>query len=86
MGDIAQRGIDAAAYEWQTQEQERIDAIQVQDNRETFKGREQQLQALADEWEKANPGHSNTRYTITREIGSAAYDGNDRASGLAGGG
>ncbi|WP_405190756.1 hypothetical protein OG473_23250 [Streptomyces anulatus] len=86
VGDIAQRGIDAAAYEWQTQEQERIDAIQVQDNRETFKGREQQLQALADEWEKANPGHSNTRYTITREIGSAAYDGNDRASGLAGGG
>ncbi|MCX4485327.1 hypothetical protein OG890_15420 [Streptomyces anulatus] len=84
VGDIAQRGIDAAAYQWQTQEQERIDAIQVQDNRETFKGREQQLQALADEWEKANPGHSNSRYTLTREIGSAAYDGNDRASGLAG--
>lgn len=84
VGDIAQRGIDAAAYQWQTQEQERIDAIQVQDNREVFKGREQQLQALADEWDRANLGHSNSRYTLTREIGSAAYDGNDRAGGLAG--
>ncbi|MFF3812810.1 hypothetical protein ACFYX6_21635 [Streptomyces bacillaris] len=86
VGDLAQRGIDAVAYEWQTQEQKRIDAIHVQDNKEVFKGREQQLQALADEWAKANPGHSNTRYTITTEINGAAYDGNNRASGLAGGG
>ncbi|MEU6943194.1 hypothetical protein ABZ943_42465, partial [Streptomyces rubiginosohelvolus] len=55
VGDLAQRGIDAVAYEWQTQEQKRIDAIHVQDNKEVFKGREQQLQALADEWAKANP-------------------------------
>ncbi|MFD5346318.1 DUF6571 family protein, partial [Streptomyces anulatus] len=86
VGDITQRGIDAAAYEWQTQEQKRIDAIHKQDNEEVFKGREQQLQALADEWAKANPGHSNTRYTITDEINGAAYDGNNRASGLDGGG
>ncbi|MFZ4279580.1 hypothetical protein [Streptomyces rhizosphaericola] len=86
VGDIAQRGIDAVAYEWQTQEQERIDTIQQQDNKETFKGREQQLQALADQWAEANPQHSNSRYTLTREIGTAAYDGNDRASGLKGGG
>ncbi|MFD8728252.1 hypothetical protein [Streptomyces sp. NPDC059611] len=86
VGDIAQRGIDAVAYEWQTQEQKRIDAVHVQDNKEVFQGREQQLQALADEWAKANPGHSNTRYTLTTEINGAAYDGNNRASGLAGGG
>lgn len=86
VGDIAQRGIDAVAYEWQTQEQKRIDTIQQQDNKETFKGREQQLQALADQWAEANPQHSNSRYTLTREIGTAAYDGNDRASGLKGGG
>ncbi|MEV8445159.1 hypothetical protein [Streptomyces parvus] len=42
------------------------------------------MQALADEWSKANPGHSNTRYTITDEINRAAYNGNDRADGLAG--
>ncbi|MFD9844946.1 DUF6571 family protein [Streptomyces parvus] len=86
VGDIAQRGVDAVAYEWQTQEQDRIDAIQQRDNKETFTGREQQLQALADEWAKANPGHSNSRYTLTEEINGAAYNGNDRASGLNGGG
>jgi len=48
--------------------------------------REQQLQVLADEWAKANPGHSNTRYTLTDEINGAAYHGNSRASGLEGGG
>ncbi|WP_275426493.1 hypothetical protein [Streptomyces sp. CS131] len=44
------------------------------------------MQALADEWAKANPGHSNSRYTLTEEINGAAYNGNDRASGLNGGG
>ncbi|MFI5477604.1 hypothetical protein ACIBAB_00625 [Streptomyces rubiginosohelvolus] len=43
------------------------------------------MQALAEEWAKANPGHSNTRYTITDEINGAAYNGDDRAKGLAGG-
>ncbi|MBK3529972.1 DUF6571 family protein [Streptomyces rubiginosohelvolus] len=85
VGDLAQRGIDAVAYEWQTQEQDRIDNIQARDNQKVFEGRERQLQALADEWAKANPGHSNTRYTITDEINGAAYNGNDRAKGLAGG-
>ncbi|MFE6133552.1 hypothetical protein ACFQ6Q_35630 [Streptomyces sp. NPDC056437] len=74
------------AYEWQTQEQSRIDAIPQRDNRDVFTGREQQLQALADEWAKANPDHTNTRYTLTEEINGAAYNGNDRAKGLAGGG
>ncbi|WP_327686606.1 hypothetical protein [Streptomyces sp. NBC_00467] len=86
VGDLAQRGIDAVAYEWQTQEQSRIDAIHQRDNKDVFTGREQQLQALADEWAKANPNHTNTRYTLTEEINGAAYNGNDRAKGLAGGG
>ncbi|MFB7969259.1 hypothetical protein [Streptomyces rubiginosohelvolus] len=85
VGDLAQRGIDAVAYEWQTQEQDRIDNIQARDNQKVFEGRERQLQALAEEWATANPDHSNTRYTITDEINGAAYNGSDRAKGLAGG-
>ncbi|WP_327686586.1 hypothetical protein [Streptomyces sp. NBC_00467] len=85
VGDLAQRGIDAVAYEWQTQEQSRIDAIHTGDNARVFNGRERQLQALADEWAKANPEHTNNRYTLTDEINGAAYNGNDRAKGLAGG-
>ncbi|MEU5330163.1 DUF6571 family protein [Streptomyces parvus] len=84
VGDLAQRGVDAVTYEWQQQEQKRVDAIHTQDNEEVFKGRERQLQALADAWIKANPGHANSRYTLTDEISGAAYNGNNRASGLAG--
>lgn len=84
VGDIAQRGIDAVAYEWQQQEQERIDTIHERDNRRVFTGREEQLQALADQWAQANPDHANNRYTLTEEINGSAFNGNDRAKGLSG--
>ncbi|MFJ8847184.1 hypothetical protein ACIRFF_30295 [Streptomyces cyaneofuscatus] len=86
VGDIAQRGVDAVTYEWQQQEQKRIDTIQQQENEKTFVGRERQLQALADAWIKANPDHGSSRFVITGEINGAAYDANSRVKGLKGGG
>ncbi|MGW5215243.1 hypothetical protein ACWEQO_29650 [Streptomyces sp. NPDC004051] len=84
-GDAVQRGIDALAYQWQLDEQERINEETAQQNSKTFKGRENQLQQLADVWRDANPDHQgNTRYTLTTEINTAAFDGNTRARGLAG--
>ena len=84
VGDAAQRGVDALAYQWQLDEQDRINEEISRKNGEVFTGRENQLQALADEWAKANPDNSNNRYTLTNEINGAAFDGNDRANGLAG--
>ncbi|MGW6637263.1 hypothetical protein [Streptomyces cyaneofuscatus] len=86
VGDIAQRGVDAVTYEWQQQEQKRIDTIQQQENEKTFVGRERQLQALADAWIKANPDPGSSRFVITGEINGAAYDANSRVKGLKGGG
>ncbi|MFF6908777.1 hypothetical protein ACFY9Q_22940 [Streptomyces sp. NPDC012389] len=86
VGDIAQRGVDAVTYEWQQQEEKRIDTIQQQENEKTFVGRERQLQALADAWIKANPDHGSSRFVITGEINGAAYDANSRVKGLKGGG
>ncbi|MYT34768.1 hypothetical protein GTY66_01600 [Streptomyces sp. SID8356] len=86
VGDIAQRGVDAVTYEWQQQEQKRIDTIQQQENEKTFVGRERQLQALADAWIRANPDHGSSRFVIAGEINGAAYDANSRVKGLKGGG
>ncbi|MGW5344176.1 hypothetical protein [Streptomyces sp. NPDC004050] len=84
VGDAAQRGVDALAYQWQLDEQARINAETTRQNGATFTGRERQLQALADEWAKANPGAGNNRYMLTSEINGAAFDGNQKAQGLAG--
>ncbi|BCM64861.1 MULTISPECIES: DUF6571 family protein [Streptomyces] len=85
VGDAAQRGVDALAYNWQLDEQERIDKEIARQNEQVFRGRENQLQKLADLWADANPGHhGNTRYTLTSEINTAALNGNGRAQGLAG--
>ncbi|WP_405796949.1 hypothetical protein [Streptomyces sp. NBC_01506] len=84
VGDAAQRGVDALAYSWQLDEQGRIDEEIQRQNGETFTSRENQLKALAEEWGKANPGHTNSAYTLTDEINRAAFNGNDRANGLAG--
>lgn len=84
VGDAAQRGVDALAYQWQLDEQARINEEITRQNGSTFTARENQLQALADEWAKANPNHANNRYTLTNEINTAAFNGNDRAQGLAG--
>jgi hypothetical protein len=85
VGDAAQRGVDALAYQWQLDEQARINEETARQNGEVFTARENQLQKLADLWMDANPNHDdNNRYTITSEINGAAFDGNGRAQGLAG--
>lgn len=85
VGDAAQRGVDALAYQWQLDEQARIDDDNARQNGEVFTARENQLQKLSDLWIDANPNHGNSnRYTLTSEINGAAFDGNARAQGLAG--
>ncbi len=86
VGDATQRGIDAVAYKWQLEEQKRIDEHLSDNNNQTFSVREEQLKALQEEWVKANPHHpnANNTYVLEHDIGGAAYDGNNRAKGLAG--
>ncbi|KOG57021.1 globin family protein [Streptomyces varsoviensis] len=86
VGDATQRGIDAVAYKWQLEEQKRIDQHLSDNNNQTFSVREDQLKALQEEWVKANPHHpnANNTYVLEHDIGGAAYDGNNRAKGLAG--
>ncbi|MCX4695857.1 hypothetical protein [Streptomyces sp. NBC_01408] len=84
VGDIAQRGVDALAYQWQLDEQARIDAGAQEQNAKTFTHRENQLRALSEEWAKANPGHSYTPRTLEQEINTSAVTGNVAAKGLAG--
>lgn len=85
VGDAAQRGVDALTYQWQQDEQGRIDDENHQQNGKTFTNREGQLESLAKIWATANPGQTeNNSYTLTNEINAAAFDGNARARGLAG--
>ncbi|WP_137992957.1 DUF6571 family protein [Streptomyces vilmorinianum] len=84
LGDAAQRGIDALAYQWQLDEQERINKGIQEQNSKTFDFRENQLRTLSEAWAKANPGHSNNAYTLENEINLAALNGNSRAKGLPG--
>ncbi|MTE19108.1 hypothetical protein F0L17_08195 [Streptomyces sp. TRM43335] len=48
--------------------------------------REKQPRALAYLWMDANPDHPEAKmdYSVRDEISAAAYDGNNRAKGLAG--
>jgi hypothetical protein len=86
VGDAAQRGVDALAYAWQLEEQGRIDDEIGRENGKTFDVRENQLKALAFLWIDANPDHPEAKmdYSVRNEISAAAYDGNNRAKGLAG--
>ncbi|MEU6928463.1 hypothetical protein [Streptomyces sp. NPDC046385] len=84
VGDAAQRGIDALAYQWQLDEQARIEKGIQEQNGKTFDFRENQLRALSQEWAKANPGGANNAYTLENEINLSALNGNSRAKGLAG--
>ncbi|MFD9032022.1 hypothetical protein ACFVZW_12850 [Streptomyces sp. NPDC059567] len=84
VGDAAQRGVDALAYNWQLDEQARIEKGIQDQNGKTFEHRENQLRALSQEWARANPGHGNNAYTLENEINLAALNGNSRAKGLAG--
>lgn len=53
-----------------------------------FGGREQELAQLAKVWEKRYPGQTGhggfDDYTLVDKINGAAFDGNQRAKGLAG--
>ncbi|MEV7275686.1 DUF6571 family protein [Streptomyces sp. NPDC093111] len=84
VGDLAQRGVDALAYQWQLDEQARIDKGIQEQNGKTFMFRENQLRTLAEEWAKANPSSANNAYTLENEINLSALNGNNRAKGLAG--
>ncbi|MBT2454199.1 hypothetical protein [Streptomyces sp. ISL-86] len=84
VGDAAQRGVDALAYQWQLDEQARIDKGIQEQNGKTFEHRANQLRTLSEEWAKANTGHTNDAYTLENEINLAALNGNNLAKGLAG--
>ncbi|MFJ8207772.1 hypothetical protein [Streptomyces sp. NPDC096033] len=84
VGDAAQRGVDALAYQWQLDEQARINAGVQEQNQKTFTHRENQLRALSEEWGRANPGHAYTPRTLEQAINTAALTGNAQAKGLAG--
>lgn len=86
-GDAAQRGVDAIAYAWQLEEQERINEEVSRKNKETFTSREDQLEAIAREWIRVNPDHEIAKgdlYLVQDRIDDAAFSGNDRANKLAG--
>ncbi|SEP96894.1 DUF6571 family protein [Streptomyces radiopugnans] len=86
VGDATQRGVDALAYAWQLEEQARIDQETTGKNIENFDVREKQLEAIAQEWARVNPDHemSGNVYLSHERASGAAYDGNNRAKGLAG--
>ncbi|MEU8521540.1 DUF6571 family protein [Streptomyces sp. NBC_01216] len=84
VGDAVQRGVDALAYQWQLDEQDRIDDEIKEQNGKTFEHRSNQLRTIAEEWAKINPSHGETPYLLEEEINGAALNGNDQAKGLAG--
>ncbi len=84
VGDIAQRGVDALAYQWQLDEQARIEKGIQEQNGETFQHRSNQLRAISEEWARANPDHGSSPYLLEGRINGAAAQGNEQAQGLAG--
>ncbi|WP_181957533.1 DUF6571 family protein [Streptomyces paludis] len=87
-GDAIQRGVDAAAYAWQLEEQGRIDDKNAIDNSNNFTSRQNYLASLADEWAKANPDHrlaeDGNKYLRQDSIGNSAFNGNSTANRKAG--
>ncbi|MEE1938020.1 hypothetical protein V1L54_01060 [Streptomyces sp. TRM 70361] len=55
-------------------------------NIENFDGHERQPEAITAEWARGNPNHdlADGTYLPYERAGGAAYDGNDRAKGVAG--
>ncbi|MFF1476063.1 hypothetical protein ACFVYD_00445 [Streptomyces sp. NPDC058301] len=84
LGDSAQRGVDALAYQWQLDEQARIEGKIHEQNSQMFAAREHQLMALAKQWDKVNPDSGKDPYTLALEANAAAGNGNNVAKGLAG--
>ncbi|MFE3655947.1 hypothetical protein [Streptomyces sp. NPDC059165] len=88
VGDAVQRGVDAGAYAWQLEEQKRIDGEISDAKGNNFALRQTYLKALAQEWMDANPDHKwsneDDEYLVRKELGAAAFDGNDTANGTVG--
>ncbi|HEX5569661.1 MAG TPA: hypothetical protein VFY14_22540 [Streptomyces sp.] len=92
LGDPLQRGVDVVATAWLEEEQKRINNIATGDHQETYRQRNAQLRALADEWYTVNKdwaedphreGYSQG-HGVYSTIGAAANDGNQKAEGIAG--
>ncbi|MFG2114808.1 hypothetical protein ACGFRB_19575 [Streptomyces sp. NPDC048718] len=89
-GDLAQRGADVVTTAWILDEQKRQDAEITSDNQATYKSRQNQLNALAEQWYSVNSewADGETGYSkqsgIFNKIYAAANDGNSKADGLAG--
>ncbi|WP_432054521.1 hypothetical protein [Streptomyces sp. bgisy022] len=88
VGDAAQRGVDAATYAWQQEEEDRIDKDLALEKTRTFDMRLRHLNALGEEWCRVNPDHEFSREGNKKiwkhEIGSSAFSGNLTANGVAG--
>ncbi|WP_415952568.1 hypothetical protein [Streptomyces sp. KLOTTS4A1] len=84
VGDAVQRGVDAGAYAWQLNEQERIDEGIAVDKGEVSEVRQRYLKALGDEWSKVNPDHDlsvpNDADLRQHEVNVAASLGNGLAN------
>jgi hypothetical protein len=88
VGDAVQRGVDAAAYAWQQEEEERIDEELKLEASITFSMRQAYLQALGEEWAQVNPDHElsteGDRRILHEAIGNSAFNANKTANGVAG--
>lgn len=88
VGDAVQRGVDAAAYAWQQDEEKRIEGKLELDNRSNFSVRVEQLNELGAEWARVNPDHElaleDDWRLLQDEIGNSAFNGNDTANRVAG--
>ncbi|WP_257573692.1 DUF6571 family protein [Streptomyces sp. JJ66] len=90
VGDAAQRGLDILETDWLESEQERINGKAVEDHKDTYRLRTKQLVLLADAWYAYNGdwAENQTGFSphdgVYDEIGTAAYNGNDHADGVAG--
>lgn len=92
IGDPLQRGVDVIATAWLQEETNRINSEATKDHLKTYENRNEQLNALADEWYRVNkdwaedPSHEgySKDFGVYSKIGAAANDGNKKAEGVAG--
>ncbi|MFE9117567.1 hypothetical protein [Streptomyces sp. NPDC007172] len=90
IGDIAQRGADVVTTAWIMDEQKHQADQLTSDSQQTYIRRQNQLNALADQWYARNStwADAQTGYSahegIYKKIAAAANDGNAMADGLAG--
>ncbi|MEW2453525.1 hypothetical protein [Streptomyces albus] len=72
------------SYKWKQEEEDRVTEGTHRQNGEVFRGRENQLQALAEAWRRANPDAPLDTYDAASRAGTYASQGNATAQGLAG--